>query len=89
MPTCDGIVDAAFNQIRQSAHRNPGVSIRLLETLQAIAFATPGEERRQTIRLHAEMIHRSGQDGLTEQKDRDDLEKRFQKVTQRLGHLDE
>jgi len=57
--TYEGIVDAAFNQIRQSAQRSPGVSIRLLETLQAIAVATRRLDRREAIRRHAEMIYRT------------------------------
>jgi uncharacterized membrane protein len=85
VPTYEGIVDAAFNQIRQSAADNIAASIRLLEALQAIAVVTSGPKQRKVIRRHAEMIHHACQKALTEQKDRDDIEERFREVLQRLG----
>lgn len=85
VPTYEGIVDAAFNQIRQSAVTNVAASIHLLEALQAIAVTTSGPEQRKVIRRHAEMIHHGVQKTLTEQTDRDDLEERFQEVMEKLG----
>jgi uncharacterized membrane protein len=82
--TYEGIMDAAFNQIRQSANRSPAASIRLLEALQAIAVTTSRKERREVIRVHAELIHRASQKGLNEQKDREDLEERFREVLEKL-----
>ncbi len=82
--TYEGIIDAAFNQIRQSVSRSVGVSIRLLETLRAIAATARRENQRQVIRRHAEMIHRAGREGLTEKKDLDDLDERFQGVMRKL-----
>jgi uncharacterized membrane protein len=83
--TYEGMVDAAFNQIRQSARRDAAVSIRLLETLQAMAVTAQSDHHRKVVRHHAEMIHRTAQEALTEQRDRDDLEQRFQAV---MRHLD-
>jgi hypothetical protein len=60
-------------------------SIRLLEALQAIAVATSGPEQRKVIRRHAEMIHHGVQKALTEETDRDDLEKRFREVMEKPG----
>lgn len=84
VPTYEGIVDAAFTQIRQSAATNVAASIRLLEALQAIAVTTSGPEQRKVIRRHAEMIHHGVQKALTEQTDRDDLEERFREVMEKL-----
>jgi uncharacterized membrane protein len=84
VPTYEGILDAAFNQIRQNARGSMAVSIRLLEALQAIAVTAQREAQRQAVRLHAEMVYRAGQEAVTEKKDREDLEKRFQEVTQKL-----
>jgi uncharacterized membrane protein len=85
VPTYEGVVDAAFNQIRQSAVGNIATNIRLLETLQAIAIVTSGSEQRKVIRRHAEMIHRSGRQELTEKTDLEDLEERFRQVLEKLG----
>lgn len=85
VPTYEGIVDAAFNQIRQSAVTNVAASIHLLEALQAIAVTTSSPEQRKVISRHAEMIHHGVQKTLTEQADRDDLEERFREVMEKLG----
>jgi len=83
--TYEGLVDAAFNQIRQSAEHNAAVNMRLLEALQAIAVTTRTEAQRQVIRRHVEMIYRAGHEALTEKKDRDDLEERFRGVMEKVG----
>ncbi len=85
--TYEGIVDAAFNQIRQNARRSVAVNIRLLETLQAIAATARRDEQRKVIRRHAEMIHRAGREAAREESDRNDLEERFQEVLQKLGTI--
>jgi uncharacterized membrane protein len=84
VPTYAGILDAAFNQIRQNAQRSLSVSIRLLEALQAIAVTVTRDAQRDTVQLHAEMVYRTGQEAAHERKDRDDLEARFQAVIQKL-----
>ena len=48
------IVDAAFNQIRQSARSSAAVTIRLLETIAVIAGAAHRPEDRAALRRHAE-----------------------------------
>jgi len=83
--TYEGLVDAAFNQIRQSAEHNAAVNMRLLEALQAIAVTTRTEAQRQVIRRHVEMIYRAGHEALTEERDRNDLKERFQGVMEKLG----
>jgi uncharacterized membrane protein len=84
VPTYAGILDATFNQIRQNARGSLAVSIRLLETLQAVAVTLHHDWQRPVVRLHAEMVYRAGLEAVREQKDREDLEKRFQEV---LGAL--
>jgi uncharacterized membrane protein len=88
VPTYEGILDATFNQIRQNAQGSLAVSIRLLEALQAIAVTTNQDSQRHAVRLHAEMVYRAGLEAVREQKDRDDLEKRFQQVMQKLESPD-
>jgi uncharacterized membrane protein len=84
VPTYEGILDAAFTLIRQNLQRSLGVSIRLLEILQAIAVTATGDTQRQAVRLHAQMVYRAGLESLTEEKDRRDLEERFRQVMENL-----
>lgn len=85
VPTYAGILDAAFNQIRQNSQRSLAVCLRLLEALQAIAVTVGRDSQREAVRLHAEMVYRAGQEAADERKDRDDLEARFQAVIQKLN----
>jgi uncharacterized membrane protein len=76
--TFPGIVDAAFNQIRQYARSSAAVTIRLLETIAVIAGATHRPEDRAALHRHAEMISRGAREGLPEDGDRREVEERYQ-----------
>jgi uncharacterized membrane protein len=85
--TYEGMVDVAFDQIRQSAAGSVSVCIHLLEVLRTVAATTRTPEQRQVIRRHVEMIHRAGLPAAQEKKDRDDLEERFQAAVRELENL--
>lgn len=72
-----GVLEAAFNQIRQSAAGTLSVSIRLLEALQLIAAATRDAGRLQVIERHARMVFEANADGLLAE-DRRSLEERLE-----------
>jgi uncharacterized membrane protein len=78
--TIAGIVDAAFDQIRQASRENASVTIRLLETLRAVAGHVCNEDFRGALRRQAEAVHRGSQDGIKEQSDRNVVEQRYQDV---------
>ena len=78
--TVSGIMDAAFNQIRQAARKDEAVTIRLLETIAAIGKGTNDPQFRDPLRRHAEAIHRGSQEGLEDSADRRDADARFKKV---------
>lgn len=59
-----GVVEAAFNQIRQSATGNASVSIRLLEAFEIIAGATCLPDRLAAIGQQAGMVHDANADLL-------------------------
>ncbi|MGV8899676.1 MAG: DUF2254 domain-containing protein [Burkholderiaceae bacterium] len=82
--TFAGIVDAAFNQIRQYARSSAAVTIRLLETITVIAAATCVPQDQAALRRHAEMIMRGARDGLPEDEDRRTAEDRYQAANQAL-----
>ncbi len=76
--TFPGIVDAAFDQIRQSARSSAAVTIRLLETIAVIAAAAQRPEDRAALRRHAEMIARGAREELPEGEDRRAVEARYE-----------
>lgn len=51
-----GVLDAAFNQIRQGAVGNAAVSIRLLEALTTIVWSTSDPDRLAAVERQAAMI---------------------------------
>lgn len=77
--TFSGLVDAAFNQIRQHAHASAAVLIRLLEGIARIAIRACAAEDRATLLRHAAMVHRAGAQ-LPEQLDQAAVSDRFREV---------
>jgi uncharacterized membrane protein len=78
--TFDGVIDAAFNQIRQYASSSAAVRIRLLEAIAMISAHATNESDRRVLREHALMIEQASRDALPEKEDLLDLEKRFDEV---------
>ncbi len=82
--TFDGVADAALNQIRQYGRTSAAVTIRLLETIGRIADSTDRPEILVTLRRHADMIARGSRDGLPEQDDRRDVQRKYDAICNRL-----
>ena len=83
--TFPGIVDAAFNQIRQYSRSSTAVAIRLLDTIAAIAAAAHRPEDRNALRRHAGMIARGAREDLPEAGDRQAVEERYEASLRALG----
>jgi uncharacterized membrane protein len=73
----EGMVDAAFNMIRQNSQSVATVSIHLLETIATIAAQTPKKEDRAALLRHAAMVVHGCKEKLLSDDDRKDLEKRY------------
>ncbi|MBW6498464.1 MAG: DUF2254 domain-containing protein [Bacteroidales bacterium] len=75
-----GMMDAAFNQIRQYGKGSPAVIIRLMEALGTInRFATlPGHA--EAVERHAKMVLNDAEESITEENDLNDLRERFRKI---------
>ncbi len=71
------VVDSAFNQIRQSARTDAAVTIRLLEAITTVAAFTDRLDDREALRRHAEMIVRGAREGLPEENDRHEVNRRY------------
>jgi uncharacterized membrane protein len=74
----EGIVDAAFNMIRQNSQSVAAVSIHLLETIATVAAQTSRKEDRAALSRHAAMVVHGCKEKLSADDDREDLEKRYE-----------
>lgn len=84
--TYAGLLDAAFNQIRQYAASSVDVLIRLLETLETLAEATRGDPTRQAIvRAHADRVLRTSRLEDHEETDAHEIEDRHARVLAALS----
>ena len=76
----EGILDTAFNQIRQFSEDSPAVIIRMMEALTTIYEFTSKESHKIAVVKHAEMVLSSGKQNMEEQNDIDDLTERAVKI---------
>ncbi len=83
--TFAGMVDSAFNMIRQNAQAVPAVSIHLLEAIATVAAQTPEPADREVLMRHAAMVTEGCSQALTAEEDRRDLEARYAAATAALG----
>lgn len=73
-----GMLNAAFNQIRQNASGNPAVLIRLLEALITIDKFSTKKDHKVDINRHASMVLNIAEQTFNEPKDLNDLKKRYE-----------
>lgn len=78
--TFDGIVDAAFNQIRQHGRSDVAVTIRLLEVIAIILARTKTYSQRRALIRQAEMIKRGSDESIPEENDRRDITQRYEQI---------
>lgn len=82
------VLDASFNQIRQYARDSVAVTIRLLDTLTAIAEHLQRPEDRQAVLRHAEMVLHVGE-AFPEENDREDVRSCFETLQEFLNRGEE
>ena len=83
-PSLTGIVDIAFNQIRQSSRSNPAVAIRMLDAIAQIAERVQSSADTENLLRHAEMILRGARDAVPEADDLRAVEAAFTAAKQAL-----
>ena len=76
----EGVLDAAFNQIRQFSAGSTAVIIRLMEALIIIHEFTTKESYKKAVIKHAEMVLSIGKQTIKEKNDINDLNKRAEKI---------
>ena len=84
VPSFPGTVDAAFDQIRQYGRASASVTVRLLETIAAVAERVKTEDQRAALRRQAETIFQQSRDALPAERDRADVECRYHAVMELL-----
>jgi uncharacterized membrane protein len=82
--TVQGMVDAAFDQIRQAALGTTSVTLRLLETIAAVARHTRDKAFLAALRRQAEAIQRGSEAGVKDPTDREDVERRYREAIQAI-----
>lgn len=85
--TFAGIVDAAFNQIRQSARSNPAVAIRMLDAIAQIAGHVNSQQQATCLQRHAGMIVKGAREAVPEADDVLAVEVRFVAATLALRNF--
>ncbi len=76
----EGILDTAFNQIRQFSEDSPAVIIRMMEALTTIHDFTSKESHKKAVIRHAEMVLSSGKQNIEEENDIEGLTERAVKI---------
>ncbi len=83
--TFEGMLNTAFDQIRQNGRTNAAVTIRLLEIIRDIAPHVHRRKHRAALLRQARMIERGSHDGLPEEEDRKDVQERFAQASNALS----
>ncbi|MBE8987779.1 DUF2254 domain-containing protein [Nostoc sp. LEGE 12450] len=81
-----GLVDRAFNQIRQYGKSDAGVTIRLLEAIAVIATYTNNSKYQASLRHHADMILQDSHEGLSQEQDYKNVEESYYQVIKNLNN---
>ena len=76
----EGVLDTAFNQIRQFSEDSPAVIIRMMEALTTIHEFTRMESHKNAVIKHAEMVFSSGKQNFEEKNDIEDLTEKAEMI---------
>ena len=74
----EGLVNSAFNEIRQYGYTDVAVTIRLLEAIAKIAPYTRSHKDRALLLRHAGMIERGSLEKITEEGSRASIIQRYE-----------
>lgn len=78
--TYEGMLDAAFLQIRQFSKGSPAVVIRLMEAMIKIHNFTTFSSHKKAVKEHAEMIMKVAEDSFEESHDLKDMRERSKHI---------
>lgn len=75
--TYDGLVDAMFHTIRQSANGSPAVLIHMVDILTKVAQCEAAPDRRAAILRHSDLIWADGKRDIADHSDKQSLQGRI------------
>lgn len=78
--TLEGVIDTAFNQIRQSARDNVAVHIRLLEKIKVLRKMTDDPQVVEALERHAKMIEHDSASHQPQKEDQKHVHERSEEV---------
>jgi uncharacterized membrane protein len=78
--TYGGIINTAFDQLRQAARGEVAVSLRLLETIRMLAERRLPNDYSEALSAQAQGIYHANKDAFNFEKDRTDLQERYRTV---------
>jgi uncharacterized membrane protein len=81
-----GVLDAAFNQIRQAGSSKPAVLVHMLKAIGAVGEHVRTEEQRDALRHHAKLVRAAGEREVTEEADLADVEREFRRALSSLSN---
>ena len=83
--TFAGVVDTAFNQIRQYGRDKADVTIRLLEVIAVCGKQAASDDQRRSLLRHAKMVYEDSLGAIPQPRDRDDIRDRWEAAARALG----
>lgn len=81
----EGIINAAFNQIRQHCASHVAVTIRLLEVIAIVLARAETDDQRAALLRQVEMIKRASDANVPEENDRRDINARYEQIMQMVN----
>ena len=84
-----GLIERAFEKIRQAGRGMPAVMIRQLEALTKIVDHTAGEEQRELLLKQAGMILQASEESVPEPSDRADVRREYDEVLAAAARMTE
>lgn len=82
--TFGGLLDSAFNQLRQHSRSSVAVTIRLMDAFIRIAEGLRDDSHKEQLMQHAKVLRAEADRYLKEEHDRADFEERYQKCVSLL-----
>ena len=78
--TFEGMLDAAFNSIRQYSSESPAVAIRLMEALKSLHTVARDGATADAVRKHADMVMDMAAKHFSEPRDLADMRERYSAI---------
>jgi uncharacterized membrane protein len=75
-----GVVDAAFDQIRQAARTNVAVTLRLLEVIAGVLERARRPGDREALLRQAAMVYQAAEDAVPQLEDRTAIKERYRRL---------